>query len=169
MPDVAITLSELADALTPGNARALKGGALDGEQVWFTYRTQQDDHVRPSHAALNGTVWRVGDPNAPIPPIDFGCRCFSSFCAKPGSPAAKILPTAQAEPTTQAEVWSAYLDENVEGWRDMMRGLYAMVLPDRINSLALRIQAKTGKMLADSRELARMALSVSPPTSEGAT
>ena len=32
-----------------------------------------DDRVRPSHAALHGTVWRLDDPRAPIPPMDFGC------------------------------------------------------------------------------------------------
>jgi len=59
-------------------------GALDANAVWVQYVCQTgpgehdpdkepDAHVRPSHRALHGTVWRLDDPSAPIPPVDFGC------------------------------------------------------------------------------------------------
>jgi hypothetical protein len=49
-----------------------EGVRLDSS-VWFRYVTQQDGAVRPAHAKLHGTIWRLDDPNAPIPPLDYGC------------------------------------------------------------------------------------------------
>ena len=46
--------------------------------VW-KYHTREDEKVRASHRALNGTLWRVGSPEAAqvFPPNDFNCRCFA--------------------------------------------------------------------------------------------
>ena len=44
--------------------------------------TKADEKVRPSHAALHNTVWDANDPNAPVPPLDFGCRCKIEFRAR---------------------------------------------------------------------------------------
>ncbi len=160
MPDVVISTADLLAALDGPNEAALRQGVLDDQQVLFTYHTQEDDAVRPSHAALNGTVWRVGDPRAPIPPIDFGCRCFLSYGARKGAAAAKHLPVIEAEPTTQADAWGSYLDDHVERWPTLLEQVAKLPLSDRLGSLALKIQAETGKALSDSRDLAKMALSV---------
>lgn len=52
---------------------ALAGGALDPEAVYVQYHTQGDAHVRPSHAALDGKIFKLGEIDTPAPPIDFGC------------------------------------------------------------------------------------------------
>jgi hypothetical protein len=70
--DVFVSSNDLQKSLTAGENAALAGGQL-GSDVWYEYLTQDDDKVRPSHAALHGTVWHAGDPNAPMPPIDYGC------------------------------------------------------------------------------------------------
>jgi hypothetical protein len=120
-----------------------QGGTLSGEDVWFQFvcstdgeggahdpASPPDEKVRPSHAALHGTIWRVDDPNAPIPPLDFGCRCAMVFQSAPKSPAAKVLPPAKPPPPAaqsaqvavvpqvSAQVpYATYLDANVPQWR----------------------------------------------------
>lgn len=59
--------------LRPDQQEALQQGAFDGEDVWVEFLTVGDNHVRPAHAALHGTVWRCDDPAAPAPPLDYGC------------------------------------------------------------------------------------------------
>lgn len=59
--------------LTDEERAELSKGSLPGDAVWFRLVTQGDDRVRPSHRALHGTVWKVGDPEAPVPPMDYGC------------------------------------------------------------------------------------------------
>lgn len=46
--------------------------APNGKYVW---RTANDDRVRPSHAALNGTVRAWSD--SPDPGEDYNCRCWA--------------------------------------------------------------------------------------------
>ena len=46
-----------------------------GRDLVIVYRTQKDGRVRPSHAALEGQTWAIDDPNAPAPPLGYGCRC----------------------------------------------------------------------------------------------
>ena len=68
----------------PTRQEAEAQGVLDADAVFVQLVCQTgpgehdpngtpDDRVRPSHAALHGTVWRLDDPRAPIPPMDFGC------------------------------------------------------------------------------------------------
>lgn len=155
--DVFVSSNDLQKSLTPGENAALAGGQLDGSDVWYEYLTQEDDKVRPTHAALHGTVWHAGDPNAPMPPIDYGCRCFIKYVARPGSEAAQHLPPARSEPTTQAEAWGAFMDKNVPGWSGMLQAVEKLPAGDRLGALALAIEKATGRTAADSRKLARMA------------
>ncbi len=49
----------------------------DGDEYYLQYRTAGDDHVRPEHAALNGTTLPPSDPfwDAYMPPNAWNCRC----------------------------------------------------------------------------------------------
>jgi hypothetical protein len=158
MPEVTVTTTDLQAALSIENAEGIDQGHLDSNVVWYEFLTQNDDRVRPSHRALHGTVWRVGDVSAPVPPLDYGCRCFIRYVAKPGSEAEKILPPAPSQPTTQAKAWGKWLDDKVPTWDDLVKAAMAAPVEDRLPTLALSIQKATGKGLPESRDLARMAL-----------
>lgn len=47
------------------------------QRGFWQYVTAGDDRVRPAHAALDGMIFRLDDPEAARlwPPNDFGCRC----------------------------------------------------------------------------------------------
>lgn len=156
---VSFDLSLLDDKLTKRDRSALERGAFDAEEVWYEYLTQDDGRVRPAHRALHGTVWRVGDPAAPVPPIDFGCRCFMRYVAAPDSPAARILPEAEREPEPRAEVFADYLDDQVDGWRGLAEKAAALPPAERQSRLYLAMRKRLPPdLLAVARELARMAL-----------
>ncbi len=110
-----LNIDAMASALDKASVKTLEAkGVQDG--LMFEFITQDDDRVRPSHAALHGTVWRADDPNAPAPPLDFGCRCRVSYLAKTDTPAAEVLPETTEEPAPAAEHYSDWLDDNVAGW-----------------------------------------------------
>jgi SPP1 gp7 family putative phage head morphogenesis protein len=48
---------------------------------YWEYKTEEDDRVRDEHAALEGQIFRIGDPegDACYPPNDFNCRCHSEL------------------------------------------------------------------------------------------
>lgn len=71
----------------------------DGSKVLLEYRTQADERVRPHHAALHGTIWKVDDPERPAPPLGFGCRCWMEPVAADERTARRTgLPQAPANP-----------------------------------------------------------------------
>lgn len=114
------------DTTTPG---------LDPNTVYFQYLATTNDatgdhdpdqppapRCRPSHAALHGTIWRVDDIRAPIPPLGYGCRCAMRYLAKPGTRAAKVVPPAPAPPDTRPEdAFRVWLDAHVPGWRKVAK------------------------------------------------
>lgn len=106
-----------AQAQVFGGRFAGLGDSLPPAAVWFVYRTQGDDKVRPSHRALEGSVWRSDDPNAPSPPIDYGCRCYIEPVAAPDTAAEHVLPVAEALPQPLGKVYAKALDTHVEHWR----------------------------------------------------
>lgn len=118
MTGILVSVEDLLGTIAGADRTALDAGAIDPDAVWYVYHTQDDDRVRPSHAALEGTVWRVGDPHAPVPPLDYGCRCYSTMCAPEDSPLAKKLPAppADEEITTAAAHYADYLDGAVPSW-----------------------------------------------------
>ena len=74
------SVQDLIDISEDEQRQIEQGNALEEmEQVFIT---KADEKVRPSHAALHGTVWDADDPNAPVPPLGFGCRCKLEFRAK---------------------------------------------------------------------------------------
>jgi hypothetical protein len=85
-----------------GGVKVAGEGVLLDSSVWFRYVTQEDGRVRPEHRALHGKIFRFDDPNAPIPPLDYGCRCGIEYVAQPGSAAAEILPEADKPPEGEA-------------------------------------------------------------------
>jgi hypothetical protein len=46
-----------------------------GDDLVLVFRTRRDSRVRPEHAALEGRVYELNDPDAPIPPLAPNCRC----------------------------------------------------------------------------------------------
>lgn len=163
MPALTVSTADIAANLTSENAAALAAGPLDGGQVWYEFLTQQDDRVRPSHRALHGTVWRAGDPAAPMPPLDYGCRCFISYRAAPGSAAAKVLPVATSEPTTQDAAFGAFLDGEASGWRTALAAAEKGPAGDILPTMAQYFQG-TGMSAAQARDAARMAMAATQAT-----
>ncbi len=113
---LSFSVKDLTAALSKEEAEAVASGGLDGNEVWYEYLTQADDRVRPSHAALHGTRWRVDDPDAPTPPLDYGCRCFIRYIAAPESVASKILPEAGGDLSNRSDAFKSWLNENATGW-----------------------------------------------------
>lgn len=159
--DVTFLLDPIASGLdiTPERQAALETGGLDEDQVYYQYHTQHDGRVRPSHRALDGTVWRLGDVFAPVPPIDYGCRCYMSYVAKPGTIAARVLPESTAEPTTKAEAFAKHLTETMPDWESLARE--AMAKPQQLRFSFLTESLKDEYGMSDARDLAAMILEAS--------
>jgi hypothetical protein len=154
-------MDDLMGVITGADQAALDAGMLDGDEVWYEFHTQQDDRVRPSHAALDGSVWRVGDPDAPVPPLDYGCRCFVTYCAPPASNLRGQLPPApDAEPVPVAELYGDALDEAVPNWRDKWRSKWSKLAPaDKLNGIYLDLRDMG---ISDAREIASMIDTAAP-------
>lgn len=147
-----------------------RGGPLDANQVYFEFvcstgggghdpHLPPDDRVRPEHACLHGTVWRLDDPGAPIPPLSYGCRCAMRYVAKPGTTASRVLDDASGAPeTSQKAPAQRYLDENAPAWEDIAKAA-AKAPPAQ----AVAVSYDVAKELGYSRDIARMALDVRPP------
>ncbi len=138
-------------------------GGLDRDEVMYEYHTQEDARVRPSHAALEGTVWALGDPFAPVPPCDYGCRCWMAYVSKPQTTAALILPETKAEPKLIADIYAAHLDKQVPTWADMVDKTKELPRADRLVALANMIKIKYPQHAPDAKDLANMMLTASVP------
>lgn len=149
---------------------AANGGALDPDKVYFQFvcstgdgqhdpEGTPDDKVRPAHACFHGTVWRLDDPGAPVPPLNYGCRCAMKIVGKPGTEAAKILDPAPSTPETNAKAPATrYLEEVAPKWEQVAKAA-AEAPPAQAISTAMEV----AKDLGYSRDIARMALDVRPP------
>lgn len=162
--DLSVGVSDLLAALTPPEQAAVARGALDPREVWYEFITLEDDRVRPSHRALHGTIWKAGDPNAPVPPLDYGCRCSIRYVAPEGSQAARkgLLPPSP-RPTTDTvpAVYADYLKGRLPGF-DLPRAVReAERLPpaEQLPTLVEVLQKAFADLSAgQARDLARMAL-----------
>lgn len=149
-------------------AKTLAKGALDGGEVWVQYLCQTgpdgqhdpdqppDDKVRPSHAALHGQIFQLGE--APVPPLDYGCRCAIRYVAKPNSPAAEVLEVeADGEPTTAKAATTEWLEENVKGL-DKLQAIAQKATP--ADAIGL-VQAKAKELgIQQPRAIAEMVVDV---------
>lgn len=155
---IALDLAALAEsAITDAHREASAAGALDPESVWFEYVTMHDDRVRPSHAALDGTTWRIDDPLAPVPPIGYNCRCAMRYVGKPATVAASVLPAAKVEPLPMARVFANALDASpVDNWKTLARQV-VNVRPD-LRFATLQSELRNRFDAADAQEYARMIL-----------
>ena len=148
---------------------AAERGALDAEQVFFQYictteggghdpEEEPDEKVRDSHRALHGTVWRIDDPLAPVPPIGFGCRCGMRYVGAPGSDAAAVLgDPAPEDPTTLALAFGKWLGANVVKWKKYADLAKDKPPADRLGAVYLAL--KEDGVGGDGREIARMIVS----------
>lgn len=137
------------------------GRALDPEEVYVQYHTQHDDRVRPAHAAWDGKVFRLDDPTRPVPPVDWGCRCYVSYVAKPETPAAEVLPKAPTEPTTVGDAYTEYLDREVgrDQWQAVVEKASEVAIPDRLATAFLAmLKLLPRRPRHEVKDLARMAV-----------
>ncbi len=162
--EISFNVADLLKSLSPDEAAAFSGdestqAAVLGDDVWYQYLTQNDDRVRPSHAALHGTVWKVDDPDAPTPPLDYGCRCFIRYCAAPDSIASKVLPETGEELGTVPQAYRSYLSENIDNWQSMAQEAKNVSPSNRLESImaSLKDAGHPGGLL---RDIAYMILSV---------
>ncbi len=160
--EVSFNLNDLANVLTDGEMSAFNGvdagaDALDGQEVWYEYLTQNDDRVRPSHEALHGTRWRVDDPDAPTPPIDYGCRCFIRYIAAPGSVEAKILPEADGELSNRSDAFRSWLDDNVKDWSKIAQNVKKLPPDERLSAINEALKTD-GQDASEAKDIAFMIL-----------
>ncbi len=156
---LSFNVSELKAALSDKQLSSIAGGGLDGNEVWYEYLTQEDDRVRPSHAALHGTRWRADDPEAPTPPLDYGCRCFIRYIAKPNTDAAEILPEADGGLSTRSEAYSQFLTDNLDDWRKIYNEA-KYIPPIKRYQFLLAELADAGLSASDSKEYAAMIMAI---------
>lgn len=66
---------------------------------WLMYVAVMDPTTRPSHAALNGLIWRKDDPVWKVicPPICLGCRCRTRALTDGQLRRERLKPTEPAE------------------------------------------------------------------------
>jgi hypothetical protein len=149
-------------------------GALDPETVYFQYLSTTtggghdpdgtpDSHVRPAHRALHGKIFRLDDPAAPVPPIDFGCRCAMRYVGKDGSIAAQVFRAAtEAAPTTRAAAYAEWLTGAVPDAKldKLVQVARATVPVERLEAV---YQAAVDLAVAgDRREVARLVVEALP-------
>ncbi len=156
---LSFSVNDLLKALGASKAEDIAQGGLDGAECWFEYLTQQDDRVRPSHAALHGTRWRADDPDAPTPPLDYGCRCFIRYIAAPGSDAAEVLPEASGDLSNRTDAYGQYLDREHDGWRTIAKAASGMRATSRFQFILGELQ-DDGMSLTLAREIAGMILAI---------
>lgn len=138
---IAVILGAVFNA---AQAASAENGALDQGQVYWQFLCttdggghdpdgEPDDRVRPEHAALHGTVWRLDDPFAPVPPCDWGCRCAMRHCAPPGTIAARVTQTpVEAIPATLGDHYAAWLTKHRPGWEVIAKAAKAVPAVKRI-------------------------------------
>lgn len=169
---IAINFSVSDLILSAEQAASAELGVLDAEQVYFQFICQTtdgghdpdgvpDDKVRPTHAALHGTVWRIDDPYAPIPPIDWGCRCAGRHVGKPESLAEKVFnAAAKTEPQPIGLHFGNWLDKAVPNWQRALDATKKVHPIDREGAVYLWL--KENAPAYASHDVSKMILSAIP-------
>lgn len=132
-------------SLSKEDKAAMANGVL-GDDVYVQFicstddghnpESEPDDRVRPSHAAFHGKIFRMSD--APVPPLDYGCRCAIRYVAAPGTLSAQLIDPAPAAPTTPAEATEEWLKENVNELDTLKRSAAAAKTKDALSTVALK-------------------------------
>lgn len=119
----------------------------------FDVNSPPDDRVRPSHAAFHGRVFKPSD--APVPPLDYGCRCAIRYVAAPNSAAAELIDVTPQTPTTPAEATEDWLIANVPELDTLKRSAAAAKTKDALSTVAVKAK-KIG--VAEPRSIAQMVI-----------
>lgn len=146
---LSFSMEELAGNLTADQKAASEEGTLDADEVYFQFLCttdddtdehdpdgEPDDRVRPEHAALHGNIFRIDDPMAPVPPIDWGCRCAMRYVGKEDSDAAEVLGASakEDEVTTVADSYAEWLDANVTDWEIIAEAIKKLPMTERFGT-----------------------------------
>ncbi len=124
-----VDISEMISVLVNSVKAATTETLSDDVLVQFVCQTGEDEHdpdaepddaVRPSHAAFHGCIFSMSE--APVPPLDYGCRCAIRYVAAKDTPASDVLSDeATEEPTTPAAATKAWLQENAKGYETLLK------------------------------------------------
>ena len=167
MINLSFSLDDLQ--LRPDQQKAAEeDGALNPDKVFFQYlcstesghdpEEEPDDQVRESHAALHGTIWRLDNALAPVPPLGFGCRCAMRYCGADGSAEASVLgATADREIVSVGKAFADYLTGTVPDWKQYADAARKEKSADRLGSVYEALQA--GGVAGSLRDIARMIVS----------
>ena len=155
--------------MTAAQTVAAESGALDEGQVYWQFLCttedgghdpdgEPDDRVRPEHAALHTTVWRLDDALAPVPPCDWGCRCAMRHCAPPDTLAARVTGVETgAIPATLGHHYEKWLTEHRPGWEVIAKAARAAPVAKRIEVAVAMAKAagmenpsSTGQMIVST-------------------
>ena len=117
---------------------------------------EPDDRVRPSHSAYHGKIFKMGE--APVPPLDYGCRCALRYIARPKTAAAEVIETTSDEPSVIPAVATAqWLDTNVENWRRIATNVNRAGVKD---SMQTAFQQLSDDDVPQARSIAEMIIDV---------
>lgn len=153
-------------SLSAAQKKELADGALSEDvYVQFICQTgpgehdpeaEPDEHVRPSHAAYHGRIFKLAD--APVPPLDYGCRCGIKYVAAPDTIAEKVLDdVAEEQPTTPVVATEDWLKENVPQYDAIKRA--AVRATTKLAIEAAYQKAKSFK-ISDARAIAEMVVDI---------
>ena len=129
--------------------------ALDPNEVWIQFlcttgpgkhdpEDAPDSMVRPEHAALHGTYWKLDNPGAPIPPLSAGCRCTFIYVANPNAGAVELLPTAKGPAEVDGKVSGIrWLNAHSPGWEKVAAEV-AKAQPQQASAIAHEMAQAVG-------------------------
>lgn len=97
--------TNVQSAYGAGRYRQITSPVVAAARPFVEYRTAQDSRVRPSHAALDGTVFRQDDPNWSryAPPNGYNCRCGIVTLRERDVDRSRVVAAADLSPDTRPD------------------------------------------------------------------
>jgi hypothetical protein len=121
-------------------------GVLE-QGIKLQFMTQADDRVRAEHAVLHGTVWDAGDPQRPVPPLDYGCRCYLRHVTTDKSTAEKQgVELVRNPPKTATESIALLKEDAAERGFDLTnQSIFGKAIGNAIDAGDVTIQQLVGQ------------------------
>ena len=97
--------TNVQSAYGAGRYRQITSPVVAAARPFVEYRTAQDSRVRPSHAALDGTVFRQDDPgwSRYAPPNGYNCRCGIVTLRERDVDRSRVVAAADLSPDTRPD------------------------------------------------------------------